>query len=46
MKILLIAVEEKKLGVGYLSSYLKQHGHEVRLFFDPCFLNNSLVQSR
>lgn len=46
MKILFIAAEEKKLGVGYLSTYLKKHDHQVRLFFDPGFLNNSLAQNR
>lgn len=35
MKIVFCCAEDESLGVGYLSSHLKKHGHEVNLVFDP-----------
>lgn len=35
MKYAFVVAEDLNLGVGYLLSYLKEQGHECRLFFDP-----------
>lgn len=35
MKIAICASEDFSLGVGYLMAFLKEQGHDVRLFFDP-----------
>jgi anaerobic magnesium-protoporphyrin IX monomethyl ester cyclase len=35
MKIACVAFEDIQLGFGYVISYLKSQGHEVKLFFDP-----------
>lgn len=45
MKIVFFVSEDKSLGVGYLSSYLKQHGHQVYLLFDSCQFAKSYVQN-
>ena len=44
MKIVFFVSEDKSLGVGYLSSYLKTHGHQVYLLFDPCQFAKSYIQ--
>ena len=36
LKIACVAAEDISLGFGYVISYLKQRGDDVRLFFDPC----------
>jgi anaerobic magnesium-protoporphyrin IX monomethyl ester cyclase len=46
MKIVFFVAEDKSLGVGYLSSWLKQHGHQVYLLFDPCQFSKSYIQNR
>lgn len=49
MKIAFIYNGTEHLGVEYLSSYLKAHGHETSLFFDPAvfsgevFINNRFL---
>ena len=35
MKYAFFVAEDINLGVGYIASYLKKQGHEVKLFFDP-----------
>jgi uncharacterized radical SAM superfamily protein len=35
MKIAFFVAEDINLGAGYIIAYLKQQGHEVKLFFDP-----------
>lgn len=35
MKVAFCCAEDINLGAGYVISYLKQQGHDVRLFFDP-----------
>lgn len=45
MKILFFVSEDKNLGVGYLSSYLKQGGHKVSLLFDPMQFSKSYIRS-
>ncbi len=45
MKILFLCSEDKWLGVGYLSSYLKQNGHKTSLLFDPLFFNKAYIRS-
>jgi radical SAM superfamily enzyme YgiQ (UPF0313 family) len=37
--------EDKWLGVGYLSSYLKKNGHQTSLLFDPLFFNKAYVRN-
>jgi len=36
MKYAFCVSEDINLGVGYIMSYLKSQGHEVKLIFDPC----------
>lgn len=48
MKVVFVCAEDESLGIGYLSSYLKQNGHEVHLVFDPkqfdrAYLRNKLL---
>lgn len=46
MKILFIYSGAENLGVEYLSSFLKSHGHETSLLFDPALFSSAvLVQS-
>jgi len=45
MKIIFVCSEDKWLGVSYLSSYLKKHGHEVHLLFDPLFFNKAYIRN-
>lgn len=35
MTIAFMAAEDISLGMGYVMSYLRQQGHDVKLFFDP-----------
>jgi anaerobic magnesium-protoporphyrin IX monomethyl ester cyclase len=35
VKFAFVVAEELNFGVGYISSFLKSQGHNVRLFFDP-----------
>ncbi len=35
MKIIFILIGNESLGVEYLSSFLKQHGHQTDIYFDP-----------
>jgi len=44
MKIAFVCSEDKWLGVSYLSSYLKEHGHTTYLLFDPMFFNKAYVR--
>lgn len=44
MKITFVCSEDKWLGVGYLSSYLKAHGHQASLLFDPMYFNKAYVR--
>ena len=41
MKVLFVQAYRERVGVEYLSAYLKQHGHQVELFFDPVLFNNT-----
>jgi anaerobic magnesium-protoporphyrin IX monomethyl ester cyclase len=45
MKVLFACSEDKWLGLGYLSSYLKRHGHSTGLLFDPMFFNKAYIRS-
>ncbi|MDP3731554.1 MAG: hypothetical protein Q8R31_00785, partial [Candidatus Omnitrophota bacterium] len=44
MKVVFVCSEDKWLGVGYLSSYLKLKGHETHLLFDPMFFNKAYIR--
>ena len=46
MKICFIAKESESLGIEYLSSFLKQHGHETFLAFDPSLFDDTAFTSR
>jgi radical SAM superfamily enzyme YgiQ (UPF0313 family) len=43
MNIALICNGSEQLGVQYISAYLKQRGHDVRLFMDPSVFNDRVV---
>jgi len=45
MKIVFVCSEDKWLGVGYLSSYLKLNGHQTFLLFDPMFFNKAYIKN-
>lgn len=45
MKIVFVCSEDKWLGVGYLSSYLKSGGHQTCLLFDPMFFNKAYIKN-
>jgi anaerobic magnesium-protoporphyrin IX monomethyl ester cyclase len=44
MKVLFYYRGIESLGVGYLMSYLREQGHEVKLIFDPGLDNNLFMQ--
>ena len=44
MKVLFVQAYRERAGVEYLSAYLKKHGHDVELFFDPMIFNNTSFQ--
>jgi anaerobic magnesium-protoporphyrin IX monomethyl ester cyclase len=49
MKVAFCSAEDINLGTGYVISYLKSQGHEVRMFFDPkqfdrAYLRNSFLR--
>lgn len=46
MKILFVHAENENLGVQYLSSVLKEAGHDVKLIFDPCLFKDSFFSNR
>ncbi|MEI6631159.1 MAG: radical SAM protein [bacterium] len=46
MRIAFVVSEDKNLGVGYLSSYLKKHGHQVHLLFDPRQFAKAYIQNK
>jgi anaerobic magnesium-protoporphyrin IX monomethyl ester cyclase len=46
MRIAFIVAEDESLGVGYLSSLLKEKGHEVFLVFDPKQFDRAYLRSR
>ncbi len=46
MKIAFVCSEDKWLGVGYLSSYLKKFGHQTYLLFDPLYFNKAYLNIR
>ena len=46
MKIVFFVCEDKSLGVGYLSSYLRQHGHQIYLLFDSRQFAKSYIQNK
>lgn len=41
MKITFVAFEDENLGVQYVAEYLKRHGHQVSLVFDPKQFNKA-----
>ncbi len=43
MKVALVCANEESLGVEYLSAYLKSHGHETCLLFDPFLLSGNVL---
>ncbi len=43
MKVAFVCVNEEHLGVEYLSAYLKSHGHETCLLFDPLPLRANVL---
>ncbi len=45
MRVGFVYSEMEALGIQYLSSYLKKHGHETRLFFDPQLFMDSASRS-
>lgn len=46
MRVIFICSEDESLGVGYLSSYLKRHGHETFLAFDPRQFDRHFAQNQ
>lgn len=46
MKIAFINDSSQQLGIQYISSVLKQHGHEVKLFMDPQLFSDDVIQIR
>ncbi|MBN2037166.1 MAG: cobalamin-dependent protein [Chitinispirillaceae bacterium] len=44
MKILFLCSETKQLGVGYLVSSLRKHGHQAAVIVDPLLLDNEFVR--
>ncbi len=43
MKIVFIAINTENLAVEYLASYLKQHGHQAELVFDPYIFGSEAI---
>ena len=43
MKVLFVYKEGVGLGIGYLSSYIKQHGHKVDLIFEHNTFDNMYI---
>jgi radical SAM superfamily enzyme YgiQ (UPF0313 family) len=46
MKIAFVNDSCERLGVGYIASFLRSHGHEVRLFVDPQYFNDENISIR
>lgn len=46
MRVTFVCSEDESLGVGYLSSYLKKHGYETSLVFDPRQFSRAYAQSQ
>jgi len=45
MKYAFIIAEDINLGAGYIMSFLKSQGHDVRLFFDPLQFNRGYARN-
>lgn len=45
MKVAFVCAEDESPGVGYLSSYLKGHGHQVELIFEPKQFNRAYIRN-
>ena len=45
MKIAFVYIGSENLGIEYLSAILKEHGHEVRLFYDPSLFDDKYIFS-
>lgn len=43
MKVALICNASEQIGPQYISAFLKQHNHQVRLFFDPVLFDDKIV---
>ncbi len=46
MKIVFVAIAVENLAIEFLSSYLKQNGHEVELVFDPRLFATEAIASK
>lgn len=46
MRIVFVCAQDESLGVGYISSYLKKHGHQTFLVFDPRQFDRPHTQNR
>ncbi|MFC1622621.1 B12-binding domain-containing radical SAM protein [Patescibacteria group bacterium] len=46
MKIVFVAIHTENLAVEQLSAYLKSHGHEVELVFDPQLFKSEAIQNK
>lgn len=46
MKITFVAIHTENIAIEYLSAYLKQHGHEVGLVFDPQLFGSEAIQNK
>lgn len=46
MKYAFCVAEDINLGVGYIITYLKAQGHDVRLFFDPRQFNRGYARNK
>ncbi len=45
MKVTFVQADDKSLSVGYLSAYLKKHGHNTHVVFDPRLFGDENVQN-
>ncbi len=45
MRVGFVYSEMETLGIEHLSSYLKEHGHQTALFFDPQLFNDTVSRS-
>lgn len=45
MKIVFVCAEDENPGVCYLSAFLKDHGHEVHLVFEPKQFNRAYIRN-
>ncbi|MBU1071064.1 cobalamin B12-binding domain-containing protein, partial [Patescibacteria group bacterium] len=45
MKIVFIAMSTENLALSFLSSFLKKHGHQVDMVFDPTLFQSETINA-